>query len=164
MTSYVDSPDSAAARLRELLAAELTRIHDLETALAAEYDALLGSDADALEAATRAKNAALAAQQEQQLRRAAWTRSQGMDANAPLDEVIQTVGGSWQLNELREAMIQHARRCQDSNRHNGALILRLQDRTRQALNILRQSDAAPSLYSTSGQRESSDDSRSLGKA
>lgn len=164
MISFADTPGSLAARLGELLAAELAGIHDLEAALAAEHDALISGDPDALEAATRTKNAALAAQREQQTHRSAWLRSQGMDGTAPLDEVIEQVGGSLHLNELRKTMIQHARRCQDRNRHNGALILRLQDRTREALNILRQSDAQPTLYSTSGQRDSSDDTRSLGKA
>lgn len=164
MISSADTPDTAAAVLGELLAAELAGIHDLEAALAAEHDALVSSDPEALEAATRTKNAALVAQREQQMRRSAWLRSQGLDGTAPLDEVIEQVGGTRHLNELRQTMIEHARRCQDSNRHNGALILRLQDRTREALNILRQSDAQPTLYSTSGQRDSGDDSRSLGKA
>jgi flagellar biosynthesis/type III secretory pathway chaperone len=160
----VNNTDSAAARLGELLAAELARIHDLEAALLAEHEALVGSDPDALEAATRTKNAAIAAQQEQQALRSAWLRSRGMDATASLDEAIHKIGGAARLNELHEAMVRHAERCQDRNRRNGALILRLQDRTREALNILRQGDAQPALYSTSGQRENSDDSRSLGKA
>jgi flagellar biosynthesis/type III secretory pathway chaperone len=160
----VNSPGSAAAHLAELLEVELVRIHDLEAALLAEHEALVSSDPDALEAATGQKNAAIAAQQEQQTRRAAWLRAQGMEATASLDEAIEKVRGTAQLHGLRDALVHHARRCQDSNRRNGALILRLQDRTREALNILRQSDAQPALYSTSGQRESSDDSRSLGKA
>jgi len=164
MDPYLTGADGEAAHLGELLSAELERIRDLEAALQAEHEALVNNDADALEAATRDKNAAIAAQQEQQARRSAWLLSRGMDAAASLDDTIRAVSGSEQLEALREAMVQHARRCQDNNRRNGALILRLQDRTRDALNILRQSDAQPALYSTSGHRESGDESRSLGKA
>lgn len=171
MNSVLNTADPGAeqsdgadrARLSELLTAELARIRDLEAALDAEHAALVGNDPDTLESATRAKGAAIAAQQAQQAQREAWLRERGMDTS-PLGESIRRLGGASECEQLHATMIDHARRCQERNRRNGALIQRLQDRTRGALNVLRQSDGQPALYSTSGHREPDDDTRSLGKA
>ena len=150
--------------LREWLESELSSMRALEKSLDAEYQALLGRDVEHLEAVTRRKNSALAEHRggrQQGLARAA---GPGLPSDASVPEMLDTLAKSGEFSELARELVKLARRCQDTNRRNGMLILRLQDQTRSALHILRGDDPGTDLYSLSGAREHHVDGQSLGKA
>ena len=153
-----------SATLREWLESELSSMRALEKSLDAEYQALSGRDVEHLEAVTRRKNSALAEHrggQQQGLARAAGL---GLAAEASVSEMLNTLAEGGEFSELARELLNLARRCQDSNRRNGMLILRLQDQTRSALHILRGDAPGTELYSLSGAREHHVDGQSLGKA
>ena len=150
--------------LREWLESELSSMRALEKSLDAEYQALSGGDAEHLEAATRRKNSALTEHQGGQQQGLALAAGPGLAAEASVSEMLDTLAKGGEFSELARELIDLARRCQDSNRRNGMLILRLQDQTRSALHILRGDAPGTELYSLSGAREHHVDGQSLGKA
>ncbi|EED30855.1 FlgN protein [gamma proteobacterium NOR5-3] len=153
-----------SAHLTPLLSAELNSLQSLERALEAEYQALINNKVDDLERATVAKNAAVAAHRAQQEQRLGWMQGLGLSPDSPLGDLVSHCGDHQADIELQNQLIGLATQCQESNRRNGGLILRLQDRTRGALDVLRREDGGPDLYSLSGSREHQSDSRTLGKA
>jgi flagellar biosynthesis/type III secretory pathway chaperone len=76
---------------------------------------------------------------------------------------VRSTGDDSTSLQLQEQLASLAANCQDSNRRNGVLIVRLQERTRGALDVLRRDDSTD-LYSLSGAREHHSDGRTLGKA
>ena len=150
--------------LRERLEAELASMRALRDILETEYKALLDGDAEHLEAVTRRKNTALSEHQGCQQRRLAWAADLALPANASVSEMVDTVAGGGELRELANELSGLANRCQEANRRNGALILRLQDRTHNALQVLRGDTPGADVYSLSGAREHHVDGKSLGKA
>ncbi|EAQ98468.1 flagella synthesis protein FlgN [Congregibacter litoralis] len=155
---------AGSTQLTPLLTAELRTLRSLEAALDAEYQALVDNSVDALESATAQKNLAVTAHREQQEQRLSWMHGLGLGADSSLAELVEHCGGSPQDAELQDTLAALAAECQENNRRNGGLILRLQDRTRGALDVLRREDGGPDLYSLSGSREHQSDSRTLGKA
>ncbi|MFT4768999.1 MAG: flagellar biosynthesis/type III secretory pathway chaperone [Glaciecola sp.] len=155
-----------SGQLTPLLTAELSTLQTLETALDAEYQALISNKVDDLERATVAKNAAVAAHRAQQDQRIGWMQGLGLGLrpDSPLGDLVSHCGGNKADIDLQNQLISLATLCQDNNRRNGGLILRLQGRTRGALDVLRREDGGPDLYSLSGSREHQSDSRTLGKA
>ena len=141
-----DSADNIAAALeRELLT--LTGLHE---ALQAETAALSEADTDTIDAAIATKNAALQAHQAEMSRR-------------PASDATKIVTPDLQALQDRLAML--AGECQDLNRRNGALISKLSDRTKAALNVLQGTEDMAVLYSASGvEGASGKGSRVLGKA
>jgi flagellar biosynthesis/type III secretory pathway chaperone len=159
-------------QLLRLLEAELTTLQSLADALEAEHRALVDGEVPGIEAATAVKAAAAEAHQAQQRQRLEWMRAAGLEDKAPLAESVARLkaGGepalasAGDLAAVQGRLAELATRCQARNRHNGALILRLQERARGALDVLRGADTRGDIYSLSGAREPSADSRSLGKA
>ena len=151
-------------QLEQLLRAELTTLQALAGALEGEHLALLATDVAALETATATKNAAIAAHREQQAQRLAWMQTAQLAPDTPLDDLVSAAGGGAAARQLQAELAALAADCQDSNRRNGLLILRLQEQTRGALDVLRRDESGTDLYSLSGAREHRSDSRSLGKA
>jgi len=150
--------------LTPLLTAELDTLRALEESLEAEHQALITSNVEDLELATTRKNAAVAAHRAQQEQRLGWMRGLGLSADSPLADLVDHFGGNEADKRLQDELASLAAHCQDNNRRNGGLILRLQERTRGALDVLRQEDAGADLYSLSGSREHQSDGRTLGKA
>ncbi len=155
---------SRSEELKDRLTAELTTLQALWKALQAEEKALLGNAVDALEDATRTKNAALLAHRDSQQLRLRWTTEAGLATDLPLSQLITEVSTDISLEALVNDLAELASRCQDANRRNGGLILRLQDHTRGALQVLRGDTPEPDVYSLSGAQERRVDGKSLGKA
>ena len=132
---------------------ELALLTEIEQALRSERQALERQDLVALEAAVADKNAAFA-------RHAELAGNRGTTAlDASTSDSATPVP-----QQHRDALRELAETCERLNRENGSLIHRMQERTRQALDILRHSDRSPRLYSGSGSAEQSAGRHSLGKA
>lgn len=142
--------DATAAQLDR----ELALLQHIERALNAERQALEQQDLAALETAVAAKNAALAQHRD--------VTSQG--PGAPDRPVTEYASAEPALQQRRNALRALSETCDQLNRENGSLIHRMQERTRQALDILRRSDRSPRLYSGTGTAEQSAGRHSLGKA
>ncbi len=155
--------NDAATTLRSLLTAELDSLKAVETTLEQEHDALLDSNPASLEAATTAKNAAVEQHRRQQTERLNWMTRQGFPGDLPLSELLTRCGADESAGPVVEQLTRLAQQCQDSNRRNGGLIMRLQEHARGALDVLRREDSSD-VYSLSGAREHRSDSRTLGKA
>ena len=125
----------------------LTSLHE---ALQVESVALSGGNASEIDAAIAAKNEALQAHQAEMSRR-------------PADNVPEAVKAD--LQALQDRLAALAGECQELNRRNGALISKLSDRTKAALNVLQGTEDMTVLYSASGvEGASGKGSRVLGKA
>lgn len=153
-----------SAQLTPLLKAELSTLQALGQAIESEYKALINNKVEDLEGATVSKDAAVAAHRAQQEQRIGWMHGLGLSPDSSLGELVSHCGDNPTDIDLQNQLISLATECQESNRRNGGLILRLQDRTRGALDVLRREDGGPDLYSLSGSREHQSDSRTLGKA
>ena len=153
----------AATDLQALLQAEIATLGRIAALLDEEHAALLGSDAEALESITTRKNSAIAAHQAQQEQRFSWMTAAGVARDSSLDTLLDQAGGPPACATLASELAELAGECQLRNRRNGGLIVRLQDRTRSALDILRREESS-NIYSLSGAREQQTDSRTLGKA
>ena len=130
---------------RELLT--LSAVHE---ALLAETAALIDGNTDHLGIATTSKNAALEAHQAALNQRPAGDLSEGTSAA---------------LKALQDRLASLAGECQELNRRNGALISKLSDRTKAALNVLQGTEDIAVLYSASGvEAATGKGSRVLGKA
>ena len=130
---------------RELLT--LSAVHE---ALLAETTALIDGNTDNLGIATTSKNAALEAHQAALNQRPAGDLSEGTSAA---------------LKALQDRLASLAGECQELNRRNGALISKLSDRTKAALNVLQGTEDIAVLYSASGvEAATGKGSRVLGKA
>ena len=130
---------------RELLT--LSAVHE---ALLAETAALIDGNTDHLGIATTSKNAALEAHQAALSQRPAGDLSEETNA---------------ELKTLQDRLASLAGDCQDLNRGNGALISKLSDRTKAALNVLQGTEDFAVLYSASGvEPATGKGSRVLGKA
>lgn len=153
-----------AAQLQSLLAAELGTLKTLKAALYSEHQALLASDVELLERATASKNDAVKAHSGQQQQRITWMTALGISAESSLGDLVRQCGNEASNAALQAELAELASDCHKSNRLNGGLIIRLQERARGALDVLRRDDSGPDLYSLSGSREHHSDSRTLGKA
>lgn len=146
-----DDPTTAAATQ---LDRELALLQQVERALNDERRALERQDLAALEAAVTAKNTALA-------QHADFTaRGATLDDPGAADPASSTLS----LQQRRSALRALGETCVQLNRENGSLIHRMQERIRQALDILRHSERSPRLYSGAGTAEQSAGRHSLGKA
>ncbi len=155
--------NDTATTLETLLTAELETLEALSTALEQEHSALLGNQPADLEAATTAKNAAVEQHRLQQAQRLTWMAQLGLPADMALSELVAHCDAERNAGDLQHRLASLARACQDNNRRNGGLIVRLQEHARSALDVLRREDSAD-IYSLSGAREHHSDSRTLGKA
>jgi flagellar biosynthesis/type III secretory pathway chaperone len=153
-----------AGQLQALLQAELGTLRTLKTSLEAEHKALLASDVALLESATAEKNVAVQAHRRQQEQRLSWMNALGISIDSTLADIVSQCGNLPAAAALQAELAALAADCHDSNRLNGGLIIRLQERARGALDVLRRDDSGPDLYSLSGAREHHSDSRTLGKA
>lgn len=151
-------------QLNQLLQAELRTLTALAQTLNAEYRALIDTDVSMLEHATAQKNTAIAAHSAQQNSRLSWMNGLGMTSQSSLGDLVSHCGANPDSASLQEQLATLATQCQEDNRRNGGLIIRLQERTRGALDVLRRDDAGPDLYSLSGSKQHHSDSRTLGKA
>jgi flagellar biosynthesis/type III secretory pathway chaperone len=149
--------------LRSFLEAEHETLQALAAALAAEHEALISRDVGTLEATTATKNRCIEAHSAQQQKRLGWMQDLGLAADTALSDLVSRAGGDADLADLRARLATLAQDCQDANRRNGGLILRLQERTRDALDVLRREERSD-LYSLSGAHERKSDGRTLGKA
>ncbi|MEM1187713.1 MAG: flagellar protein FlgN [Pseudomonadota bacterium] len=146
-----------------MLEAELATLTALSTALDAEYDALIANDPQALESATRSKAERVDAHRAQQQKRISWLTARGLPPETSLKQLVLLAGDDERVADLQVRLAALASSCQQNNRRNGGLIVRLQERARGALDVLRRDDGGD-LYSLSGAREHQSDSRTLGKA
>ena len=141
-----DSADTIVAALEhELLT--LTAVHE---ALRRESAALSSGNVNDIDAAIAAKNEVLQAHQAGMNRR-------------PTRAVPEAVKAD--LQDLQDHLAALAAQCQELNRRNGALISKLSDRTKAALNVLQGTEDMTVLYSASGvEGAAGKGSRVLGKA
>jgi flagellar biosynthesis/type III secretory pathway chaperone len=129
---------------------ELLTLTSLHEALQRESSALSGGNATDIDAAIAAKNESLQAHQAQMSRR-------------PADDVSEAVKAD--LQPMQDRLAALAGECQELNRRNGALISKLSDRTKAAINVLQGTEDMTVLYSASGvEGASGKGSRVLGKA
>jgi flagellar biosynthesis/type III secretory pathway chaperone len=154
---------TVADALEALLREEHATLQALAQIIEDEHAVLLGQDSQALEEVTARKRHAAEAHAAQQQRRLAFMRDQRLPTDTGLGDLPTVREGPAALRERQRELAALAQACFENNRRNGALILRLQERTRGALDVLRREESSE-LYSLSGAREHSSDSRSLGKA
>ena len=141
-----DSASTIVAALEQ----ELLTLTALHEALQGESTALAEGDPTIIDSAIATKNAALQAHQAEMNRR-------------PTEDVPETVKADLKALQTRLAAL--AAECQDLNRRNGALISKLSDRTKAALNVLQGTEEMAVLYSASGvEATAGKGSRVLGKA
>jgi len=141
-----DSIGTVVAALEQ----ELLTLTSLNEALQRESAALSGGNVNEIDAAIAAKNEALQAHQVEMSRR-------------PADDVPEAVKAD--LRALQDRLAALAGECQELNRRNGALISKLSDRTKAALNALQGTEEMAVLYSASGMEAATGKgSRVLGKA
>lgn len=155
--------NDTATTLEALLNAELNTLEALSTALEQEHTALLGNQPVDVESATAVKNAAVEQHRQQQAQRLTWMAQMGFPTDLALSELVARCGAETRAGDLQQRLASLARSCQDNNRRNGGLIVRLQEHARSALDVLRREDSTD-IYSLSGAREHHSDSRTLGKA
>lgn len=152
-----------SSELQAFLEAEVRTLSALNTAIETEHGALTGDAVDALEIATRDKLQSVADHADQQSLRVNWMRENGFE-DMPYQDLLDKIGGTAALEALQRSLATLAETCQNNNRRNGSLILRLQDRAQNALDILRGDEPGGDVYSLSGTRQHHSDGRSLGKA
>ena len=141
-----DSASTIVAALEQ----ELLTLTSLHEALQGESTALAEGDPAIIDAAIATKNTALQAHQAEMNRR-------------PTGDVPEAVKADLKALQTRLAAL--AAECQDLNRRNGALISKLSDRTKAALNVLQGTEEMAVLYSASGvEAAAGKGSRVLGKA
>tara|TARA_R110001599_G_scaffold57591_1_gene158279 strand:- start:2439 stop:2996 length:558 start_codon:yes stop_codon:yes gene_type:complete len=184
---------TAGEHLAQALRAEITALENVLTHLEAEQQALRGADAQQIESAARAKDAAIHALSSlQQQRPTAAAESAGASspshaegsssrraegslpsraegsslgrAEGSLSRQIAELDNSTENRGLQARLIALGEQCTELNAANGLLIDRLAEHTRSALRVLRQQDGDPRLYSGTGGADSTRDSQSLGKA
>lgn len=156
---------SHSDELATLLAREVDCVARLLATLVQESDALTSADIDKLEKITPAKNACMAEQAELAAQRGRFLASLSYaDSNDGLQAFLTACGNPPELVSQLEALGTYAEQCQQRNRENGRLILAKQQQAQSALNILRQNGSAGPTYSGQGLADSSEDSRTLGKA
>lgn len=140
---------------------EMALLTEIEQALRDERRALEQQDLAALESAVANKNAAFARHAELVGKPDATALD---DWRAESTTSASTPELTLEPQQHRDALRELAETCERLNRENGSLIHRMQERTRQALDILRHSDRSPRLYSGTGSAEQSAGRHSLGKA
>ncbi|MCR9184103.1 MAG: flagellar protein FlgN [Halieaceae bacterium] len=155
--------------LAQALRAEITALENVLTHLEAEQRALRGADAQQIESAARAKDAAVRALSSLQQQRptVAAESAEGASPNhadGALSRQIAGLDNSAENRGLQARLIALGEQCSELNAANGLLIDRLAEHTRSALRVLRQQDGDPRLYSGTGGADSTRDSQSLGKA
>lgn len=168
---------TAGEHLAQALRAEITALENVLTHLEAEQQALRGADAQQIESAARAKDAAIHALSSLQQQRptAAAESAEGSSpshaegsspgrAEGSLSRQIAELDNSTENRGLQARLIALGEQCTELNAANGLLIDRLAEHTRSALRVLRQQDGDPRLYSGTGGADSTRDSQSLGKA
>lgn len=152
-------------QIKSLLDREVTCAERLRDVLVQEHKALLEADLDALERATTAKNAALAAQAEASRSRQNLTAgSVNSNDEDALKDLIESCENAEQLNASLSDLNYLAKQCHAQNRDNGRLIMQKQKQAKSALDIIRQTESIPSTYSGHGVAADTSATRSLGKA
>lgn len=148
-----------------LIDSELHCLQALLTTLNQEFEILTNGDVSALEQATKEKNDALAKQAAATLARQNFViNSMHENSDQGLQQLISTFQDQQALSTSIEQLRSLAEQCQSINRVNGRLITQKQQHTRNALDILRQADSKPSIYSGQGDTVTQSETRSLGKA
>ena len=150
--------------LKPLLEAELNTLQTLAACLKSEHTALLSNEVADLEQATRNKQDAISAHQTQQTQRIQWMAARGIPSTTGLKELLSLCKAGNDVDALRNRLSTLADECQSLNRSNGGLILRLHERTRGALDVLRGDTENSDVYSLSGAKQHQSESRTLGKA
>lgn len=153
---------NSGQELTVLLREELASLQALHDAMRAERSALEAHDAPRIETCTQQKDTLITHHTEVQARRSAFLAQRA--PNASLTDCIASWAEAAENARLQQELIALGASCQDLNRASGLLISRLQERTREALNVLRQAESAPQLYSITGQSDHRTDSQPLGKA
>jgi flagellar biosynthesis/type III secretory pathway chaperone len=155
----------ATDELASILAREVDCLGRLLAILEREHAALTTDDIEQLERVTLDKNAGMAEQAELAMQRGRLLANAGYDSsNTGLQAFIAASTDAAPLNQALESLGDLSGQCQHYNRENGRIIVQKQQHTRNALNILRQNDAASPTYSLRGLTTTPEDSRTLGKA
>ncbi|MFK7828977.1 MAG: flagella synthesis protein FlgN [Congregibacter sp.] len=150
--------------LLQLLSQELGTLQVLDSTLSEEYAALVDSAVTRLEEVTGSKVSAVESHRNQQQQRLQWMNEKGLSADLSLGDLVSQVNDSQALRQLQAELSALAAQCQENNRRNGGLIVRLQERAQGALDVLRGESSKSDVYSLSGAKEHGSESRSLGKA
>ena len=151
--------------LTDLLQEDLNCLKRLLQILEQEQQALLSSDAPAIEALSLEKQQALAQQAQATQARLVHAQQQAGDASeAGLHQLIQQAADKDSLSSQLSEITSLAQQCQAQNRANGRLINQKQEQAQSVLNILRQSDTNTATYYGQGDTARSSQTRSLGKA
>ena len=126
----------APDQLRGLLDQEVENLQSLLSILKREYDALVGSDIEAIEQITTLKNQALTIQADlANSRQRLLARSQGGSPDEQLRHHVASSGDA-QMQSLYTRLSSLADECHTLNRTNGRLIAQRHQQTVGALDIL----------------------------
>lgn len=155
---------AADLELATLLRGELETLRALDSAIAAEYAALTDNSVEHLEDVTRTKIDAVDTHRSQQDIRLQWMQAKGFARDLGLAELVAQTGASVAGKQLQTELSELAAQCQENNRRNGGLIVRLHERAQGALEVIRGDSATSDVYSLSGAKEHVDHGRVLGKA
>ncbi|MEO0435495.1 MAG: flagellar protein FlgN [Pseudomonadota bacterium] len=157
-----------------LLTKELELLQLVGDSIEREHEALLKNNLETLQQATKSKAQAVSDFREQQQLRLQWMRAHGLKTDSSLLDLVRAVADLEprpepltdirDLEDLAKSLNELALSCDSNNRRNGGLIVRLQEKTRNTLSVLRGEGASEDLYSDSGEKAPSTGSRSLGKA
>lgn len=149
-------------QLASSLRAEVAAVTTVLQILEAEQEALRQRDPERIEQCAADKDRAL-----RQLAALQQDRQSLFQHTAPgsrLGELVSRLDNRAETGPLQAQLVHLGEQCEALNAANGALIERLQQHARSALNILRGSDNSPDLYSGSGETTHLDDRHSLGRA
>lgn len=145
-TSLIAQPASIQDSLRQNLDAHVACMSALLELLGREHQALLGSEAAALEQVSSEKSRAVAQLQKLSLQLSALP---GIGGGAALEQAIARAGG--ELLRLWQELMTLAARCQQANITNGALIDARQAQVRWTLrHMLGGGTSAARTYGRSG--------------
>ncbi|MEM1145881.1 MAG: flagellar protein FlgN [Pseudomonadota bacterium] len=152
-----------STKLKALLSNQLKLLEAVEQALNQEHDALIGDDPEVLQQAANEKSRAVAAYQEASGALSAWMAENRVSDAASLEVHVRGLNDP-NLLSTHQRLKELSLHCEECNKRNGTLILRLQEKTGKLLGILRGGDAFEGLYSVTGSKEGDAPGRTLGKA
>ena len=152
-------------QLADLLTQEILCLRQLLDTLHREHQALLTSDASAIELIAAEKQQSLANQSRATQARLHFTQQNANgDPQQQLQQLVDSSTKPQALQQIVDETSSLAQQYQEKNRANGRLINQKQQQAQGALSILRQTDSNPATYSGHGSTPNRQQGRTLGKA
>lgn len=156
--------DTQLGQLQQLLSQEVTYLEQLLEVLQQEHVALVATDLEEIERTSILKQSIISTLEQAMAIRNTWLSQSGLDIDhQELEASLAAISSnSSALTDLARKLELLSSHCRDANISNGMLILKKEQITRKALNILRP-NLPDTTYSDKG-KKSINNCRSLGKA